>query len=87
MNPTNEPVRLGATIIGAIGAILAVLVAFGVDLSITQQEAIIAAVAALIALASAIGVGEWVRRRVTPTADPKDDQGRNLVPMEEWTPE
>lgn len=80
MNPQTEPVRLGALIIGAIGAILALLVAFGVDLSADQQTAILGVTAAVIALASAIGVGEWVRRRVTPLADPKDNEGRPLEP-------
>ena len=80
MNPQSEPVRLGALIIGAIGAILALLVAFGVDMSADQQTAILGVTAAIIALASAIGVGEWVRRRVTPLANPKDNEGRPLEP-------
>ncbi len=82
MNPTTEPVRLGALIIGVIGAALALLVAFGVDLSADQQTAILGFAAAVIAMASAIGVGEWVRNRVTPVADPKDDEGRPLRPVE-----
>lgn len=79
-SPTNEPVRLGALIIGLIGAGVTLLVAFGIDLSADQQTAILAFAGAVIALLTALGVGEWVRRRVTPLADPKDNEGRPLEP-------
>ena len=64
MNPQSEPVRLGALIIGAIGAILALLVAFGVDMSADQQTAILGVTAAIIALASAIGGSDRVLHTV-----------------------
>lgn len=82
MNPQTEPVRLGALIIGVIGAVITLLVAFGIDLSADQQTAILGAAGALIALLSAIGVGEWVRRRVRPIAAPRDAEGRPLEPRQ-----
>lgn len=57
---SNEPVR--AAVVGLVTAGLALLVAFGVDLTPEHVAAIVAFVAA------AFGVGELVRARVTPTS-------------------
>ncbi len=60
----NEPV-LTATAIGAIvGATLALLVAFGVDISSEQTKAILAFVAVL---APVVLSALYARRKVTPT--------------------
>lgn len=82
----REPVRLGAAIMALVSAVLVLLVAFGVEITDTQQQAIIGVVGALIAMASIFGVGEWVRRKVTPTAAPRTDDGRPaaIVPAEYW---
>lgn len=60
----NEPVGIGAGVIAVITTVLAVAVAFGVDLSPEQTGAIIAAANAIILLAGAV----VVRSKVTPEA-------------------
>jgi len=60
MNPSNEP----ALIAGGVGALLTVLVAFGVPITADQKVAIIGAVGPLYALGAAF----LIRRAVTPNA-------------------
>jgi hypothetical protein len=40
-----------------------------------------AALAMAVVLAAQFGLQFWVRGEVTPLADPRDDQGRELVPV------
>jgi hypothetical protein len=80
MNPRTEPVRLGAAIVAVIAAGLILLNQFGVTTTNEQQAAILEFVKALIVIGAIFGVGEWVRRRVTPVADPRDNEGRPLEP-------
>jgi len=62
----TEPVRIGAAITGLVSALLVFLVAFGVDLSADQQTAIMGVVGAVIAFAGSMGIGEYIRSKVTP---------------------
>lgn len=80
----REPARWGAAVISLITALMALLVAFGVDITNAQQEAILGFVAAVIAVAAPFVVNEWVRRRVTPVEDPHTVDGRPafLVPRD-----
>jgi len=73
---TREPLVSVAGITAAVAAVLAVLVAFGLDLSEAQTAAILGAVAVLAPLVVALAV----RGKVTPTADPRNDDG---VPLTE----
>lgn len=60
---TKEPVMTAATIVSVVGAVVALLIAFGVDLSQQQQAAIVGltnVVAPLVAAAV-------VRAKVSPT--------------------
>lgn len=80
----REPARWGAALISLITALMALLVAFGVEITNAQQEAILGFVAALVAVATPIIVNEWVRRKVTPVEDPRtvDGQPAFLVPRD-----
>lgn len=70
----REPVR--AAILALIGAVIAVLVAFGVDLTSGQ-------IAALTGLAiAALGIGEAVRANVTPTPNLPQPVEAQLVAAE-----
>jgi ABC-type enterobactin transport system permease subunit len=55
----NEPVVLGGLVTGLVTAVLALVIAFGVDLTQEQQVAILGVVTALIALVA------WLVRRKT----------------------
>jgi len=64
MNIKNEPVASGAAVLtGLVVATLALIQAFGIEVTPDQYKAILGAVAALIAAA-----GWWVRRRVDSPA-------------------
>lgn len=71
---SREPVR--AAILSLIGAVIAVLVAFGVDLTSGQ-------IAALTGLGiAALGIGEAVRANVTPTPNLPQPLEAQLVAAE-----
>ncbi len=74
---TREPLRLIAAITAAVTAILAALVAFGLDIDSDQQAAILGIVTAVIAPAA---VAVLTRPKVTPVATPRADTGTPLVP-------
>lgn len=59
---SNEPVM--SLVIGLVTAACALLIAFGVPLTTEQTAAIVAFAGA------AIGLGVWVRSKVTPTKEP-----------------
>lgn len=83
----REPARIGAAIISLITTLMALLVAFGVDITNAQQEAILGFVAAVVAIAAPFVVNEWyVRRKVTPTAAPRMEDGQPaiIVPASYW---
>ena len=83
MDPTTEPVRLGTLILGVVNAVLVLVVAFGVNLSGDQQQAVLGAVGAVISLGAALGIGHLIRSRVTPLARPKDNAGRRALVIPE----
>lgn len=72
----REPLLTTAGIAAIVSAIVALLVAFGLDLSEGQTAAILGVVSVLAPLI----VGLLARRKVTPTSDPKTDDGAPLVP-------
>lgn len=71
----TEPIALGAAFLVLVSAVMALLIAFGVDLTQEQQVAIYGVFAASIGLIAA-----WQRSQVTPVARPRDNAGRDLVP-------
>ena len=82
----REPVRLGAAIMALVSAVLVLLVAFGVEITDAQQQAIIGVVGAVITMSTILGVGEWMRSKVTPTAAPRMEDGQPaiIVPATYW---
>lgn len=75
---TREPLAIRGAVVIAITAALEFLIAAGViTLSAEAKDALMIAVGAL---GTAILV-LWTRGKVTPVADPHDDQGRELAPV------
>lgn len=68
---TREPVALGAAIVVLVQAILAGVLAFGVDVTPEQTAAILGIVTAVIAVLVALGV----RSLVTPVHEPRHAAG------------
>lgn len=64
---TREPLVTVGTITGAVTAVIALLVAFGLDLSAEQQTAILA----VVAVAAPFVVAAVTRPKVTPVKDPR----------------
>jgi len=73
-----EPV-LTAAIAPMAAAAVGLLVAFGVRMTDAQQSAVLTAATTLAAVV-ALAANWWARRLVTPVEDPRDDQGRDLIP-------
>lgn len=64
---TREPLVTVGTITGAVTAVIALLVAFGFDLTAEQQTAILA----VVAVAAPFVVAAATRSKVTPVKDPR----------------
>lgn len=60
---TREPVMLAATIVSLVGAVIALLIAFGVDLTQEQTAAIVGLTNVVAPLVAAL----FVRAKVSPT--------------------
>lgn len=59
----KEPVMLAATIVSLVGAVIALLIAFGVDLTQEQTAAIVGLTNVVAPLVAAL----FVRAKVSPT--------------------
>ena len=71
----REPVVTANTIVALVSALLVLGVSFGAPVSEEQRTAIIAVVVIIAPFVAAW----WARQRVTPVADPRDNQGHRLV--------
>ena len=76
----REPLAVRAAIVAAITAVINVAVAFGANLSVDQ----VASLNAFIGLAATAVVVVWTRGAVTPLNDPRDDNGQQLVPGDDY---
>lgn len=75
MMSSREPLAVAGAVVALLQAALTTVVLMGWwDLSAEQA----AAWMGLIALAGTTAVVVWTRGKVTPVADPRDDQGRPL---------
>jgi hypothetical protein len=74
----NEPAAFGGVVLGLVQAILGIVIAFNVELTPEQQQAIIGLTTALVSVTALVAY--MVRGNVTPTNQPKDNEGRKLVP-------
>ena len=72
---TREPVAIIGAMVALIEAVIGLLIAFGVDMSAEQSQALITvAVAAGPVIGLVLNV-IFVRSRVTPVADPRTEEG------------
>jgi hypothetical protein len=76
MDTRPQPILTAAGLQAAVGAVIALLVAFGLKLSGEQT----AAVLGVFAVLGPIVTGFVTRAKVTPLSDPVDSAGRALVP-------
>lgn len=76
MGSTREPLVTNGSIIAIITAVLALVVAFGVDLTTDQQVAILGVTATVVPVVLAL----VTRGQVTPVASPQNDDGVPLTP-------
>lgn len=75
MNPAYEPVLAAGALAGIVGAVLVLLVSFGVRVTEDQQKAILAVVTLLAPIIAA-----WVARsKVTPMAKLEDAYGTDAA--------
>jgi len=70
----REPVRIFTALVAAVVAAIGALTASGV------LPTSVAVVLTAVSVGLTAAVGEYTRARVTPTADPRDNTGRQLVP-------
>lgn len=77
MSTTREPVLSAAVLSSAIAAVIALVVAFGLDVTPDQTAAILGVVATVFPIVA----GLLSRSSVTPVASPLDASGAPLVPV------
>lgn len=65
---SREPAAIGLGVIGLLGALLPALALFGVNISIEQQDALMAVFQAALPLVGALLAIPVVRSKVTPVA-------------------
>lgn len=75
MNTETKPVLTSTTIVAFVTAVIALFVAFGVELSNEQTAAILG----LIGVVAPIVVGVYSSQKTTPLAKPEDEDGQPLV--------
>lgn len=71
----REPVINASTAAAGASALLALLLAFGVDMSKEQTTAILG----FVGFAAPILAAMFARGKVSPTSDPRDDDGNELI--------
>jgi hypothetical protein len=76
---TRHPLRVAATVVGGLTALAQGLVGAGL-ITAEQGNATTALIAAVVTLLGTFGLVIAAEPKVTPTADPRDDAGRTLVP-------
>ncbi len=77
----NEPAAFGGAISALVQAILGVIVAFNLSITPEQQQAILGLTASLVSITILVAV--IVRQNVTPTANPRNDEGKELIVRDE----
>ena len=75
MNTETKPVLTSTTIVTIVTAVIALLVAFGFELTNEQTAAILG----LFGVLAPIAVGIYSSRKTTPLAAPEDKDGTPLV--------
>ena len=83
MNAKREPLAVRGAVVAAVTAVLHLLVISGVLPISAEVEGQAALVIDLLGTAVLV---VWTRGHVTSSADPRDDQGRPLVPAADAAP-
>ena len=73
----NEPAAFGGAILALVQSVLGMVIAFNVELTVEQQQAIIGLTTALVS--ATVIVAAIVRNSVTPTNRPRSNDGEELV--------
>lgn len=76
-----RPLRVAASIVGGLTALVAGLVGSGL-LTTAQGDTLTGVITAVVAALGAFGFVVTTERKVTPVTDPRDHDGRPLVPAE-----
>ena len=82
MDAKREPLAVRGAVVAAVTAVLHLLVISGVLPISAEVEGQVALVIDLLGTAVLVA---WTRGHVTPAVDPRDDQGRPLVPATNTT--
>lgn len=77
---TREPLVTNSSIIAIVTAVLALVVAFGLELSQDQQVAILGVTATVVPVILAL----VTRGQVTPVAAPRGNDGEPLTPLRDY---
>lgn len=74
----NEPAAFGGAVTALIQAVIGVLVAFNLNVTPEQQQAILGLTTAIVSMT--VIVAAVIRQNVTPVRNPRNDDGEKLVP-------
>lgn len=83
----TEPATVISTVTAALSAVIGVAVAFGVDLSDTQRNAVLGAIAPLVTVIFLLG--PIIRSQVTPSSKAEDliERAYRMTPGNDRKPE
>ncbi|ACU37150.1 hypothetical protein [Actinosynnema mirum] len=81
-DPRPRPLRLTASVIGGLTALVTGLVGAGL-LTPDQGDGVTGLITAVVVVLAHFGVVIATERHVTPLTDPRDAQGRPLTPAED----
>ena len=66
---SREPSRLGAMVLSVVSSGLVLAIALGFDISGDIEDQVMAVTLAAVNAGAILGVGEWIRNRVSPVKD------------------
>ena len=70
-----------AGIVAAIGVVVSLLAVFGVGIDAATQEAVLDILVIVLPIVLPLAAGLWAKLGVTPTFDPRDNEGNALIPV------
>ncbi len=79
----RQVVLTRAGIVAAAGVVVALLAVFGVGVNPATTDKIVDVLVIVLPIVLPLGSALWARLHVTPVFDPRDAQGRKLVPTED----
>lgn len=76
----REPLLNRAAITAGVALVVSFLALVGVGVSDETRSDLVEVLVVLLPLVSTLVTAWWARRKVTPVADPRDDEGNTLRP-------